>query len=94
MDRSIYYLDFARLVRQYIAPFHTEDPETALKYAYTIALGGDSPAPIGDRQKQIALEVVRDIALASKDNRRKLLGAIARDGSLRVSTSHRLHSQS
>jgi nuclear pore complex protein Nup93 len=85
MDRSIYDLDFARLIRQYIAPFHTEDPETALKYAYAIALGGDSPAPIGDKQKQIALEVVRDIALASKDNRRKLLGSIARDGSLRVS---------
>jgi hypothetical protein len=84
MDRSIFYLDYARLVRQYIAPFHTEDPETALKYAYTIALGGDSPGPVGDKQKQVALEVVRDIALASKDNRRKLLGSIARDGAFRV----------
>lgn len=83
MDRSVYYLNFSRLIRQYIAPFHTDDPEAALKYAYLIALGGDSPAPLGDRQKQIALEVVRDIALASKENRRKLLGSIARDGSIK-----------
>lgn len=83
MDRSIYYLNFSRLIRQYIAPFHTDDPEAALKYAYLIALGGDSPAPLGDKQKQIALEVVRDIALASKENRRRLLGTIARDGSVR-----------
>lgn len=87
MDRIIHHLNFSRLVRQYIGPFHTDDPESALKYAYLIALGGDSPAPLGDRQKQFALEVVRDIGLASKDNKRKLLGAIARDGSVKVSRS-------
>jgi len=85
MDRVISYLDYSRLIKQYIAPFHIEDPEAALKYAYSIALGGDAPAPTGDKQRQIALEVVRDIALASKDNRRKLLGSIARDGSVKVS---------
>lgn len=87
MDRTIVHLNFSRLIRQYIAPFHTDDPEAALKYGYLIALGGDSPAPLGDRQKQLALEVVRDIALASKDNKRKLLGSIARDGSVKVSTT-------
>jgi hypothetical protein len=84
-NNVISYLDYSRLIKQYIAPFHIEDPEAALKYAYSIALGGDAPAPTGDKQKQIALEVVRDIALASKDNRRKLLGSIARDGSVKVS---------
>lgn len=87
MDRSVFHLNFSRLMRQYIAPFHTDDPEAALKYAYLIALGGDSPAPVGDRQKQLALEVVRDIALASRDNRRRLLGSISRDGSTKVSHS-------
>jgi hypothetical protein len=90
MDRTIFYLDYSRLIKQYIAPFHIEDPEAALKYAYSIALGGDAPAPTGDKQKQIALEVVRDIALASKDNRRKLLGSIARDGSVKVGSSLQL----
>ena len=85
MDRGTFFLDYSRLIKQYIAPFHIDDPEAALKYAYSIALGGDATAPIGDKQKQIALEVARDIALASKENRRKLLGSIARDGSVKVS---------
>lgn len=77
-------INFARLIRAYILPFHKVEPQTALQYAYLIALGSDVPNGVGDRQRGMALELVRDIVLASR-RWSKLLGSVRADGSKEVS---------
>ncbi|CAD6583189.1 MAG: hypothetical protein TREMPRED_003480 [Tremellales sp. Tagirdzhanova-0007] len=75
-DREITYLNFARLIKVYISPFAKLEPQTALQYAYLIALGSD----VADRQKGLCLELVRDVVLASR-SWSKLLGSVRADGS-------------
>lgn len=74
------YLNFARLIKAYISPFAKLEPQTALQYAYLIALGAD----LAERQKGLCLELVRDIVLASR-SWSKLLGSVRADGSKQVS---------
>ena len=83
-DLEISYLNFARLIKAYISPFAKLEPQTALQYAYLIALGSD----IVDRQKGLCLELVRDIVLASQ-SWSKLLGSVRADGSKEVSSHGR-----
>ncbi|WWC58422.1 uncharacterized protein I303_100962 [Kwoniella dejecticola CBS 10117] len=79
-DSDVSYLNFPRLIKQYISPFYRLEPQTALQYAYLVALSSDSPNPaIGQKQKQSALELVRDIVLSSK-SWSKLLGSVRADG--------------
>lgn len=79
-DREISYLNFSRVVKVYISPFAKLEPQTALQYAYLIALGSD----VADRQKGLCLELVRDVVLASR-SWSKLLGSVRADGSKEVS---------
>ncbi|WWC86091.1 uncharacterized protein L201_000962 [Kwoniella dendrophila CBS 6074] len=79
-DADISYLNFPRLIKQYISPFFRLEPQTALQYAYLVALSSDSPnIVIGQKQKQLSLELVRDIVLSSK-SWSKLLGSVKSDG--------------
>jgi len=81
-DGEVCFLNFARIIKAYIAPFFKQEPQTALQYAYLVALGADVHG--GDAQKRLALELVRDIVLASK-GWSKLLGSVRADGSKEVS---------
>jgi len=78
-DGETSYLNFARLINVYISPFAKLEPQTALQYAYQIALGSD----LAERQKGLCLELVRDIVLASR-SWSKLLGSVRADGSKEV----------
>lgn len=82
------YLSFYRLIKTYISPFFKVEPQSALQYAYLVALGADSPGEVGKRQKQLALDLVRDIVLASRAWGR-LLGSVKADGSKTVSLGSR-----
>lgn len=73
------YLNYARLIQQYISPFYKVEPTTALQYAYLVALAADAPAPTGDAQRQMALDLVRDIVVGSR-SWSKLLGSVRADG--------------
>ena len=75
-------LNFARLIKNYISPIAKLEPETALRYAYLVGLGSDGPN--GERQKSVALELVRDVVLASRAWS-KLLGSVRADGTKEVS---------
>ncbi|WVR05746.1 hypothetical protein IAU60_002771 [Kwoniella sp. DSM 27419] len=80
-NADVSYLNFPRLIKQYIAPFYKLEPQTALQYAYLVALFSDSSNPaVAQKQKQLALELVRDIVLASR-SWSKLLGSVRADGS-------------
>ncbi len=70
------------MIKQYIKPFIIQEPATALQYAYLIALGADGSEG-GEKQKEVCLEVVRDIVLASR-SWSKLLGSVKADGSKEV----------
>lgn len=83
-DREICYLNFSRLIKHYISPFFKLEPQTALQYSYLVALSSDTPNGFGERQKQLALELVRDIVLASR-SWSKLLGSVRADGTKQVS---------
>ncbi|ORX34270.1 Nup93/Nic96-domain-containing protein [Kockovaella imperatae] len=74
------YLNLARIVKSYISPFAKLEPQTALQYAYLIALGSDASNGSGQRQKTACLELIRDIVLASRAWS-KLLGSVRADGS-------------
>ncbi|EIW72690.1 hypothetical protein TREMEDRAFT_70789 [Tremella mesenterica DSM 1558] len=80
IDRDICYINFARLIKNYISPFFKVEPQTALQYAYLVALASDAPNGVGEKQKQYTLELVRDIVLASRAWT-KLLGSVRADGS-------------
>ncbi|WVQ85347.1 hypothetical protein IAT38_007512 [Cryptococcus sp. DSM 104549] len=73
-------LNFARLTKQYIGPFFKLEPQTALQYAYLVSLNSDAPGATGPKQKQLCLELVRDIVLSSRSWSR-LLGSVRADGS-------------
>lgn len=75
------YLNFARVIQIYVAPFHKVEPQTALQYAYLVSLAADAPAPIGPSQRQLALDLVRDIVVTSR-SWSKLLGSVRADGSM------------
>ncbi|ODN84353.1 hypothetical protein L202_00321 [Cryptococcus amylolentus CBS 6039] len=77
---DVAYLNFPRLVKQYISPFFKLEPQTALQYAYLVMLNSDAPPPAGPKQRQLCLELVRDIVLASR-SWSKLLGSVRADGS-------------
>jgi nuclear pore complex protein Nup93 len=77
------YLNFYRMIKTYIAPFFKVEPQSALQYAYLVALGADAPGEVGQRQKVLALELVRDVVLASRAWGR-LLGSVKADGSKTV----------
>lgn len=79
VENDVASLNFARLIQLYVAPFHKVEPQTALQYAYLIALGSDAPAPVGEAQRQLALDLVRDIVVASR-SWSKLLGSVRADG--------------
>jgi len=79
IDNDVAYLNFARLIQLYVAPFHKVEPQTALQYAYLIALASDAPAPTGEAQRQLALDLVRDIVVGSR-SWSKLLGSVRADG--------------
>jgi nuclear pore complex protein Nup93 len=76
-ERSSWF-NFYRMIRNFISPFCATAPETALQYAYLVALNGDLP-DLDAQQKQLALDLVRDIVLASRQWS-KLLGTIRSDG--------------
>jgi hypothetical protein len=82
-DREICYLNLSRLIKHYISPFFKLEPQTALQYSYLVALGADIPGGSGEKQRQLALELVRDIVLASR-SWSKLLGSVRADGSKQV----------
>lgn len=71
-------LNFYRMISIYITPFFSSAPEAALQYAYLIALNGDVPLQ-GEQQKQLALNMVRDIVVSSRQFG-KLLGTVRPDG--------------
>ncbi|GMK55571.1 hypothetical protein CspeluHIS016_0206270 [Cutaneotrichosporon spelunceum] len=73
-------LNFARVIQVYIGPFHKVEAQGALQYAYLIALASDAPAPTGPEQRQLALDLVREIVIGSRDWG-KLLGSVRADGS-------------
>lgn len=77
---DVSFLNFARIIKQYIAPFFKLEPQTALQYAYLVMLNSDAPAPSGPKQRQLCLELVRDIVLSSRSWSR-LLGSVRADGS-------------
>ncbi|BEJ15888.1 hypothetical protein CspHIS471_0504930 [Cutaneotrichosporon sp. HIS471] len=72
-------LNFARIIQVYIGPFHKVEPQSALQYAYLVALASDAPAPTGPAQRQLALDLVREIVIGSRDWG-KLLGSVRADG--------------
>lgn len=72
-------LNYARLTQLYIAPFYRVEPQAALQYAYLVSLASDAPAPIGTQQRQLALDLVRDIVIGSRQYAR-LLGSVRADG--------------
>nr|XP_031861265.1 uncharacterized protein CI109_003235 [Kwoniella shandongensis]KAA5528337.1 hypothetical protein CI109_003235 [Kwoniella shandongensis] len=74
------YLNFTRQIKQYIGPFFKVEPQNALQYAYLVALNSDVPGAVGQKQAQLALELVRDVVLASR-SWSKLLGSVRSDGS-------------
>jgi len=76
------------MIKTYIAPFFKVEPQSALQYAYLVALGADAPGETGQRQKVLALELVRDVVLASRAWGR-LLGSVKADGSKTVRTAYR-----
>lgn len=76
---DVSFLNFARIIKQYIAPFFKLEPQTALQYAYLVMLNSDAPAPSGLKQRQLCLELVRDIVLSSRSWSR-LLGSVRSDG--------------
>lgn len=78
-DREWCTLNLSRLLKAYISPFASLEPQTALQYVYLVALSSDAPDGVGERQKQICLELVRDIVLASRAWSR-LLGSVRADG--------------
>ncbi|GFZ43143.1 hypothetical protein JCM24511_00862 [Saitozyma sp. JCM 24511] len=73
------FLNFARVIKQYVAPWFKLEPVSALQYAYLVALGADAPGPEGETQKRLSLELVRDVVLASR-SWSKLLGSVRADG--------------
>jgi nuclear pore complex protein Nup93 len=85
-DRDIAHLNFARVIRSYVTPIAQPEPQTALQYAYLIALASDAPDGRGEKQKQLCLQLVRDIVLASR-GWAKLLGSVRADGTKEVSLS-------
>lgn len=78
------FLNFARVIKQYVAPWFKLEPVSALQYAYLVALGADAPGPEGETQKRLSLELVRDVVLASR-SWSKLLGSVRADGTKEVS---------
>lgn len=72
-------LNYARLTQLYIAPFYRVEPQAALQYAYLVSLASDCPAPVGGQQRQLALDLVRDIVIGSRQWT-KLLGSVRADG--------------
>lgn len=78
------YVNFYRIIKSYISPFFKPEPQAALQYAYLVALNSDLADGVGERQKQLALGLVRDIVLASRQWT-KLLGSLRPDGTKEVS---------
>jgi nuclear pore complex protein Nup93 len=62
------------------------EPQSALQYAYLVALGAENVGDEvdGDRQKTVAMTLVRDVVLASRAWG-KLLGSVRADGTKQVS---------
>ncbi|KIR81953.1 nuclear pore complex protein Nup93 [Cryptococcus gattii E566] len=85
---DVSFLNFARIIKQYIAPFFKLEPQTALQYAYLVMLNSDAPAPSGPKQRQLCLELVRDIVLSSRSWSR-LLGSVRADGSKEIGVIER-----
>lgn len=79
IEKELPYLNVARMIQIYITPFHKVEPQMALQYAYLISLASDAPAPTGEAQQQLALDLVRDIVVGSR-SWSKLLGAVRADG--------------
>ncbi|KIR56238.1 nuclear pore complex protein Nup93 [Cryptococcus gattii Ru294] len=85
---DVSFLNFARIIKQYIAPFFKLEPQTALQYAYLVMLNSDAPAPSGPKQRLLCLELVRDIVLSSRSWSR-LLGSVRADGSKEIGVIER-----
>lgn len=82
-EYQVCYINFYRIIKHYIAPFCALEPQTALQYAYLVALGSDAPLGVGDKQKQYALDLVRDVVIYSRAWS-KLLGSVRADGTKEV----------
>jgi nuclear pore complex protein Nup93 len=75
--------NFPRAIKTYISSFVHQEPQSALQHAYLIALAADAPDGLGQKEKDVCLEMVRDIVLASR-SWGKLLGSVRSDGSKEV----------
>lgn len=76
--------NFARVIKAYISPIARMDPQSALQYAYLVAITSDTPRDVADAQKALCLELVRDVVLSSRAWGR-LLGSVRTDGTKQVS---------
>ena len=88
-EEDVTSINFARLIKNYISPFARVEPQTALQYVYLVPLGSDAPDGVGERQRAVSLELVRDVVLASRAWG-KLLGSVRADGSKEVSPDETL----
>jgi nuclear pore complex protein Nup93 len=82
--QDVALLNFPRIIKTYISSFVHQEPQSALQYAYLIALASDAPDGLGEKEKNMCLEMVRDVVLASR-SWAKLLGSVRADGTKEVS---------
>lgn len=78
-DDNIACLNFSRLLCVYIRSFQKSDLKAAVDYLCLICLNGDLSPPIGNAQKNICYEVIKELVLNTRDFS-QLLGDVKADG--------------
>ncbi|OLL25638.1 Meiotically up-regulated gene 87 protein [Neolecta irregularis DAH-3] len=73
------FINFARLLGSYIQEFMRAEPEMALDYICLICLNGDLPSPKGTEQRNLCHEMIRELALETREFS-ALLGDVKADG--------------
>ncbi|EMR09810.1 hypothetical protein PNEG_01991 [Pneumocystis murina B123] len=79
-DNNIACLNFSRLICVYTKTFQKLDPRVAVDYLCLICLNGDLSPPIGNAQKNICYEAIKELVLSTRDFS-QLLGDVKADGS-------------
>ncbi|KAG5438139.1 hypothetical protein PCANB_002990 [Pneumocystis canis] len=78
-DNNIACLNFSRLLCVYAKTFQKSDPKFAIDYLCLICLNGDLSSPIGNTQKKICYEAIKELVLNTRDFA-QLLGDVKADG--------------
>ncbi|KTW29977.1 linker nucleoporin NIC96 [Pneumocystis jirovecii RU7] len=78
-DKNIACLNFSRLLCVYAKTFQKSDPKIAIDYLCLICLNSDLSSPIGNIQKNICYEAIKELVLNTREFA-QLLGDVRADG--------------